>query len=148
MPEGTDLGFVGEICEADARWLEAIWSGGGVPVLASLAPGEDGEYYNVNADAMASACAAACRAEALVFLTDVSGVRHAAGEVMARLRLGELPGLQAAGVVSGGMLPKLKACADALHGGVARVRIAPASAAGEISAWILAADACGTEVTA
>ena len=70
-----DLGFVGEIVASDPRWLDAIWKMGAVPVISSLALGFDGEYYNVNADEMAAACAAACKADALVFLTDVPGVR-------------------------------------------------------------------------
>ena len=60
---GNDLGFVGEICYAEPCWIEALWQQGGIPVLASLALGADGEYYNVNADEMAAACAAACHAK-------------------------------------------------------------------------------------
>src|ERR1039457_3208851 len=64
-----DLGYVGEIVAIDPRWIEAIWNLNGVPVLSSSALGFDGEYYNVNADEMAAACAIACHADALVFLT-------------------------------------------------------------------------------
>ncbi len=70
---GYDLGYVGEICSVEPRWLEAIWGQGGIPVLSSVALGSDGEYYNVNADQMASACAVACHADTLIFLTDVAG---------------------------------------------------------------------------
>ncbi len=56
-----------------SQWIERLWSAGVVPVVASLALGFDGEYYNVNADQMASACAVACGADALVYLTDVAG---------------------------------------------------------------------------
>ena len=77
--QGYDLGFVGEICSVEPRWLEAIWNEGGIPVLSSLALGSDGEYYNVNADQMASACAVACHADTLIFLTDVPGVKDAEG---------------------------------------------------------------------
>src|SRR6202167_1536022 len=77
--DGGDLGFVGEIVASDPRWLEAIWQLNGVPVLCSLALGFDGEYYNINADEMAAACAVACHADALVFLTDVPGVKGANG---------------------------------------------------------------------
>ena len=79
---GYDLGFVGEICSVEPRWFEAIWNEGGIPVLSSLALGSDGEYYNVNADQMASACAIACHANTLIFLTDVPGVKDADGTVM------------------------------------------------------------------
>src|SRR5450631_4352590 len=76
-----DLGFVGEIVASDARWLDAIWKMGSVPVLSSMALGFDGQYYNINSDEMAAACAMCCNADALVFLTDVPGVRGADGDV-------------------------------------------------------------------
>jgi acetylglutamate kinase len=87
-----DLGFVGEICFSEPRWLRAIWAEGGIPVLSSLALGGDGQYYNVNADQMAAACAIACEADALIFLTDVAGVKQADGSVMARLDTSKWPG--------------------------------------------------------
>ena len=124
-----DLGFVGEIAAADPRWLLAIWGMGGVPVLSSIALGFDGEYYNINADEMAAACAAACRADALVFLTDVPGVRGADGTIMRWLNTEQIAGLTRDAVITGGMLPKLHACREALAQGVKRVRILPADRA-------------------
>ncbi|HSY70817.1 MAG TPA: acetylglutamate kinase [Alloacidobacterium sp.] len=135
-----DLGFVGEIVASDTRWLEAIWKMGAVPVLSSLALGFDGEYYNINADEMAAACAAACKADALVFLTDVPGVRDANGEVMRWLSVDKIAGLTKDAVISGGMLPKLSACREALLQGVKRVRILPAEVAGVLP------DLCSTRV--
>src|SRR6185437_15094893 len=85
-----DLGFVGEIVSSDPRWLEAIWQMAAVPVLSSLALGFDGQYYNINADEMASACAVAARADALVFLTDVPGVCGADGQVMRWLSVDQI----------------------------------------------------------
>src|SRR5271156_3536231 len=107
-----DLGFVGEIAASDPRWIESIWQLNGVPVLSSMALGYDGEYYNVNADEMAAACATACHADALVFLTDVPGVRGADGAVKRWLRLDEVNALTEQSVISGGMLPKLSACRE------------------------------------
>ena len=124
-----DLGFVGEIAATDPKWLDAIWTMGAVPVISSIALGFDGEYYNINADEMASACAIATEADALVFLTDVPGVKGADGRVLRWLSLREVPALEEQAVVSGGMLPKLKACRDALVHGVKRVRILPAESA-------------------
>jgi acetylglutamate kinase len=124
-----DLGYVGEIVASDPRWLDAIWKMGAVPVISSIALGFDGEYYNVNADEMAAACAGACHADALVFLTDVPGVRGADGEVMRWLSVGEIAALTKDAVISGGMLPKLSACREALLQGVKRVRILPAEVA-------------------
>lgn len=144
---GGDLGFVGEICAADPRWLDAIWSQGGIPVLASLALGIDGEYYNINADQMAAACAAACHADSLIFLTDVPGVKDAAGAVIPWLTTKEVGTLVADFVVVGGMLPKLEACSQALNKGVGRVRILPAAQAEVLSQFYFAKLSCGTEVT-
>lgn len=135
-----DLGFVGEIVASDTRWLEATWKLGAVPVISSLALGFDGQYYNINADEMASACAIACQADALVFLTDVPGVRGANGQVMRWLTVDQIAGLTQDAVISGGMLPKLHACREALLAGVKRVRILPADAASVLP------DLCSTRV--
>lgn len=141
-----DLGFVGEIAASDARWLEAIWNLNGVPVMCSMALGFDGEYYNVNADEMAAACAIACRADALVFLTDVPGVRGSNGEVMRWLSIDQIAEMAKSAVISGGMLPKLSACREALLNGVKRVRILPAEAAGSLPDLCSARVTHGTEV--
>jgi acetylglutamate kinase len=142
-----DLGFVGEIAATDPRWLEAIWKMGAVPVISSIALGFDGEYYNINADEMASACAIATKADVLVFLTDVPGVKGADGNVMRWLSLEQIPAMELSGVVSGGMLPKLNACREALVHGVRRVRILPAGGAAALPDLCSARVEEGTEVT-
>ena len=124
-----DLGFVGEIASTDPRWLDAIWAMGAVPVISSIALGFDGEYYNINADEMASACAIATKADTLVFLTDVPGVKGPDGQVMRWLTLPQIAELERDAVITGGMLPKLHACREALKHGVKRVRILPAESA-------------------
>jgi acetylglutamate kinase len=141
-----DLGFVGEVVTSDPRWLEAIWQMNAVPVISSLALGFDGEYYNINADEMASACAMATKADALVFLTDVPGVRGANGEVMRWLSVDQIAGLTRDAVISGGMLPKLGACREALLHGVKRVRILPADAASALPDLLNTRVTYGTEV--
>jgi acetylglutamate kinase len=147
VTRGTDLGFVGEICFAEPCWIEALWQQGGIPVLASLALGADGEYYNVNADEMAAACAAACHADALIFLTDVPGVKDAEGTVIPWLNTRQAEDLAANSVISGGMLPKLQACKKALKQGVGRVRILPAAEADALPEFYRTKLPCGTEVT-
>ncbi len=141
-----DLGFVGEIAATDPKWLEAIWKMNAVPVISSIALGFDGEYYNINADEMASACAIATHADALVFLTDVPGVKGADGAVMRWLKLQEIPGLESTSVITGGMLPKLHACREALTHGVKRVRILPAGSAASLPNLISTRVNDGTEV--
>jgi acetylglutamate kinase len=143
-----DLGFVGEIASTDTKWLDAIWAMSAIPVISSIALGFDGEYYNINADEMASACAIATKADALVFLTDVPGVKGADGQVMRWLSLKEVPALETNAVISGGMLPKLNACKEALLGGVKRVRILPAESANLLPEFSSTRINDGTEVIA
>ncbi|GAC1649857.1 MAG: acetylglutamate kinase [Acidobacteriaceae bacterium] len=143
-----DIGFVGEIVSADIRLLESIWSMPAVPVISSLALGYDGEYYNVNADEMASACATACKANALVFLTDVAGVKGEDGNIIRWLSTRSVSELRDSSVVSGGMLPKLNACQQALTSGVGRVRILPMDRASLLSGFYRTQIDYGTEVVA
>ena len=141
-----NLGFVGEICAVDMRWIEIIWKNRGIPVIASLALGMEGAYYNVNADQMAAACAAACQADTLIFLTDVPCVKDAGGAVMRRLSANAIAALAEQSVIGAGMLPKLEACKEALRRGVSRVRIFPALEASALSAFCLGKSELGTEV--
>jgi acetylglutamate kinase len=146
MTNGQDLGFVGEICSVDPRWIETIWQQGCIPVISSVALGSDGQYYNINADQMASACAVACHANALIFLTDVSGVKDADGLVIRWLDLGMAAALTQKAVIAGGMLPKLQACKDALLHGVNRVRILPAAEVEALPEFYFSKIESGTEV--
>jgi acetylglutamate kinase len=145
--QGRDLGFVGEICSADARWIRALWQQGGIPVIASLALAADGEFYNINADEMAASCAAACGADTLIFLTDVPGVKDAAGSVMPWLNTKQADDMAAGSVISGGMLPKLQACGNALKKGVGRVRIFPADNVEDLPQFYQIKMSYGTEIT-
>ncbi len=124
---GPDLGFVGEIVAVDTSLLEHLHAGGWLPVVASIAPGEDGETYNVNADLAAAALAGALRADSFVLLTDVPGVLRDARDPASLIR--ELSAAQARdlvreGAVSGGMIPKVEACLAALAGGAGEAWIA------------------------
>ena len=143
----NDLGFVGEVSSVNVRWIEAIWSFGAIPVISSVALGGDGQYYNVNADQMATACAVALHAHALIFLTDVPGVKDASGAVMRWLPTHQIAQLTRDAVVRGGMLPKLAACEEALRHGVGRVRILPAVEASLLPQFYLSKIDVGTEVT-
>ncbi|HLJ87296.1 MAG TPA: acetylglutamate kinase [Candidatus Angelobacter sp.] len=144
---GHDLGFVGEISSVDPAWINAIWQQGSIPVISSVALGCDGQYYNVNADQMASACAVACHANALIFLTDVPGVKDADGLVIRWLNLGRVSELAQQSVIRGGMLPKLEACKQALLSGVNRVRILPAAEVETLPQFYFSKIDCGTEVS-
>jgi acetylglutamate kinase len=111
------LGLVGRVETVRPALLEALLEARAVPVVAPAAIGPDGELLNVNADEVAGAIAAAFGARLLVFVTDVEGVRDADGRVIARLDAPAIDRLRAAGVVSGGMLPKLEACLAAAAAG-------------------------------
>jgi acetylglutamate kinase len=143
---GHDLGFVGEVSAANPRWIQAIWQQDCVPVLSSVALGLDGQYYNVNADQMAAACAVACQANALIFLTDVPGVKDADGLVIRWLELERADELTQQSVIFGGMLPKLEACRSALLRGVNRVRILPAAEVDVLPEFYSTRIEFGTEV--
>ena len=148
MKKYPDLGYVGEICSVDAQWIERLWAAGIVPVISSLALGLDGEYYNVNADQMASACAVALGAHALVYLTDVPGVKDADGSIIRWLEVKAITDMVKQATVTGGMLPKLEACTRALKKGVSRVRILPATQAEKLPGFFTHPIDCGTEVIA
>lgn len=141
-----ELGFVGEIATADMRMIEAIWQLNFVPVLSSMALGSDGEYYNINADEMAASCATNTKADALVFLTDVPGVKGADGTVMRWLSIDQIAEMAKNAVITGGMLPKLGSCREALLNGVKRVRLLPADAARVLPDLTSSRVVFGTEV--
>ncbi len=120
---GQDWGYVGRIKKVNPRIWEVLLAGGILPVMASLAVGEDGQIYNVNADQAAVACAVHLGADALIFLTDVDGVRDAQGRTIRCLEAEEISSLIESGTATGGMLAKLNAVREALAGDVERVHI-------------------------
>ncbi|MBI3894711.1 MAG: acetylglutamate kinase [Acidobacteria bacterium] len=121
---GQDWGYVGQIQKVNPLLWETLLAARFVPVLASLAVGENGQVYNVNADQVAVTCAIHLQADCLVFLTDVDGVQDAQGRTLTRVAAEEIPVLLHSGAVSGGMLAKLNTVQEALAQGVERVVIA------------------------
>jgi acetylglutamate kinase len=128
LPDGVDLGFVGQIVEVRPWLIDRLLAAGITPVVACLALGSDDHvYYNVNGDQMAAAMASGCAATTLVLVTDVGGVRDANGATFATLTPAEAEELLESGVATGGMRPKLRACLEALASGVDSVRIVGAA---------------------
>jgi len=119
----VDLGFVGEPKEVRTEVLEVLKKSDIIPVLAPVCPGEDGETYNVNADTFAGAIAGALDATRLLFLTDVPGVLDADKQLIKELSRAEAQRLIDEGVISGGMIPKVETCFEALDRGVEAVVI-------------------------
>jgi acetylglutamate kinase len=124
----SGLGFVGKPTAVNRRLFDMMLEAGLLPVVASIAAGEDFQAYNVNADQMASVCAWGTGCDALIYLTDVGGVLDANGVVLPRIGRDEIEGLRAAGVIAGGMLPKTDSCLEALARGVRSVYILPGTA--------------------
>ncbi len=113
-----DLGFVGEPKEVRTEVLEVLKKSEIIPVLAPVCPGEDGETYNVNADTFAGAIAGALKATRVLFLTDVPGVLDADKQLIKQLSRAEAQRLIDEGVITGGMIPKVETCFEALDRGV------------------------------
>lgn len=113
-----DLGFVGEPAHIDTRVIHALTGAGLIPVIAPVGVGEHGETYNINADTAAGAIAGALNASRLLMLTDVPGVLDKSKNLLADLSLAEIPGLIADETISGGMIPKVLTCIEAVKQGV------------------------------
>lgn len=123
---GEDCGLVGDITAVDTSSILSAIDGGAIPVIATVAKGEDGKVYNINADTAAAKIAAAMKAEKLILLTDVPGLLKDPGDsssLISKLKAGEAQRLIEDGVVKGGMIPKIKCCADAVESGVSRAHI-------------------------
>jgi len=118
-----DLGFVGEPVEVDRTLLDLLARSEMIPVIAPVAPGRDGETYNINADTFAGAIAGALFAKRLLFLTDVPGVLDKEGKLIPELSVIEAQRLIADGTIHGGMIPKVETCIEALDRGVEGVVI-------------------------
>ena len=118
-----DLGFVGRPVEVNPGILRSFLGSDFIPVVAPIGTGRNGETFNVNGDTAAGAIAAAMKADRLLLLTDVAGVKDADGAVLTALRAADVRELTAAGVISGGMIPKTETALDAIEGGVRAVVI-------------------------
>jgi acetylglutamate kinase len=118
-----DLGFVGEPVEIDRTLLDLLARSEMIPVIAPVAPGRDGNTYNINADTFAGAIAGSLGAKRLLFLTDVDGVLGPDKKLIPELSMRDARTLIADGTISGGMIPKVETCLEALENGVEGVVI-------------------------
>lgn len=125
--EESDLGYVGEVTEVNTDILKTAMNSGYIPVIGSVALGEDdNKPYNINADTCASKIASALKAEELMLLTDVPGVMKDpsdASSLLSTLRLHQIPKLCLESVIKGGMIPKIDCCVEAVRMGVERAII-------------------------
>ena len=126
--QGEDLGFVGEVTEVNPLIVESLLKQGFIPVISTVALGEEGDdnTYNINADTAAAKIAVALKAEKFVQLTNVPGVLRKLDDptsLIKRIARTAIPSLIATGIISAGMIPKIKCCEEALQGGVPRTHI-------------------------
>jgi acetylglutamate kinase len=118
-----DLGLVGTPSEVNPQVIRTLFENGLIPVIAPLGAGENGETFNINGDTAAGAIAAALKADRLLLLTDVSGVKNGEGEVLTELNAKQIRDMTADGTIAGGMIPKTETALDALEGGTRAVVI-------------------------
>ena len=118
IERALDLGFVGEPTAVDARVIHALTGGGLVPVIAPIGVDTNGQTYNINADAVAAAVAGALNATRLLMLTDVSGVLDKDKRLITSLTVSEVKERIADGTITGGMIPKVENCVEAVRQGV------------------------------
>ncbi len=141
-----DLGFVGRPQRINPAVLEMAWRRGWVPVVATLAPGPRGEFFNINADDFAAALAQALGADRLIYLTEAGGVWDAERRLLPRLSTGEIPALIRRGVVRDGMIPKLRSCLRTLRRRVGEIAILPTQVPGGLLAALDGRAAAGTRI--
>ena len=122
-PSSPDLGLVGEPDEINPAILHTMFEANIIPVIAPLGAGRNGETFNINGDTAAGAVAAALKADRLLLLTDIDGVRDASGRVVTELSADQIRQMTRDGVIAGGMIPKTETALAAIEGGVRAVVI-------------------------
>ena len=146
-----DWGYVGEPVSVDTQPVLEMIDAGIVPVVTPLGTGPDGKVYNVNADTAAAALAKALRVRKLAFISDVPGLLMDVNDpssLLATLRIGSVRKLKEAGVVGGGMLPKLDSCVDAIKAGVGKVHLVDGRMPHSLLLEIFTKNGVGTEIIA
>ena len=126
IPDGLDLGFVGEIISVDTNLINSLIKSDFLPVIAPVGRDDEGNTYNINADYAAVAIASALDAQKLVFVTDVAGVMKNIDDeksLISQMNVPEAHEYIKSGVISGGMIPKVECCIDAVENGVKTVHI-------------------------
>ncbi|NPA49428.1 MAG: acetylglutamate kinase, partial [Thermodesulfobacteria bacterium] len=145
-PEIIDIGRVGKVKEVNPGLLVTLMEAGFLPVIAPVGVGPDGEAFNINADLVAGAIAGALKAEKVIYLTDVEGVKDAEGRLLSSVHVDEIDTLIKEGVAKGGMIPKLKSARKALQAGVKKAHIIDGRVPHAILLEIFTDAGVGTEI--
>lgn len=144
--EIIDIGLVGEVTAIAPDLIDSLDKTGFIPVIAPIGVGPQGETLNINADFVASAVAAALKAEKLILLTDVPGLLDKKGSTISTLKKAKIAGLIKDGTIKGGMLPKVQACLDAISGGVCKTHIVDGRVPHCLLLEIFTKEGIGTEI--
>jgi acetylglutamate kinase len=144
----VDLGQVGDVESIDPQLLSDLTSNRYIPVIAPIGVDRDGRTYNINADLVAGAVARALKAEKLLVLTDVTGIKDAKGRLIPTLSRKEIQRLIKTRTITSGMLPKVQACLTAVEGGVAKAHIIDGRVPHALLLEIFTKEGIGTEIIA
>ena len=145
--ESEELGFVGRIERVDTHIITSCLDAGYLPVISTVGYDDEGNIYNVNADTAASAIAGALKAESLILMTDVRGLLRSCDDessLIKKVYVSDIPSLVKEGVISGGMIPKVHCCRDAIRNGVGRVFITDGRVKHSILLELLSDEGLGT----
>ncbi|MCL2053737.1 MAG: acetylglutamate kinase [Oscillospiraceae bacterium] len=143
-----DIGFVGEIDSVDTKPITEALNGGYIPVIATVACGEDGQIFNINADTAAARIAAELGAENLLLLTDIAGLlrdKDDPSTLIKKVNVSEVPFMKRQGIISGGMLPKIDCCVEAVRRGVVKTCIIDGRVEHSILIELFTSEGIGTQ---
>ncbi|MBE6879670.1 MAG: acetylglutamate kinase [Ruminococcaceae bacterium] len=144
-----DLGLVGEITNINAKVIEDVLEKGYIPVISTVAAGKDGTVYNINADTAAARIAAELKAESLILLTDIKGLlrdKDDENTLIYSVGVSEVPYLKEQGIISGGMIPKIDCCVEAVRRGVKQANIIDGRIPHSILIELLTNEGAGTMI--
>lgn len=147
MTASEDLGYVGEIIDVNTQVIEDAMDKGYIPVISTVAAGVDGHAYNINADIAAAHIAAKLNAKKLILMTDIRGLlrdRNDESTLIPVVNVSSVPKLQHDGIISGGMIPKIQCCVEAVRSGVKRAHIIDGRIAHSILIELLTDEGIGT----
>ncbi|NJD92275.1 MAG: acetylglutamate kinase [Geobacter sp.] len=145
--ETVDIGYVGNVIKVNQEIIQTLEHGKFLPVIAPVGVGANGESYNVNADLVAGKVAGALHAEKLMLLTDVSGVKGKDGNLISSIPLADVTRMIDDGTISGGMIPKVECCVDALKEGAKKAYIVDGRVKHAVLLEIFTDVGVGTEIT-
>ncbi len=145
--EQVDIGYVGDVVKVNTDLIKTLEQGGYLPVIAPVGVGLDGESYNINADVVAGRVAAALNAEKLILLTDTPGVLDKDKKLIQKIKVAQIHGLIEDESITGGMIPKVVCCAEALRDGVRKSHIIDGRMEHSVLLEIFTDIGIGTEIT-